>query len=31
MKDNFFIDTNIFVYAVLLNENEKIKREIAIK
>ena len=30
IKDNIFIDTNIFVYAVLQNDNEKIKRKVAI-
>lgn len=30
MKDKVFIDTNIFVYAALLNESEKIKHETAI-
>ena len=30
MKDKIFVDTNIFVYAVFRDDNEKFKHKIAI-
>jgi predicted nucleic acid-binding protein len=31
MKDRFFVDTNVFVYAALEDEDEKIKSQKAIE